>query len=208
MSAKGLQKSIMTLVLAAMCTCSAYAADKQITIELKDVTVKDAMSTLFTKAGYKYKIKGSIDGTVHDFSVSDTQFDIVLKELLHKYNLTFSEKNNLYIIEPLKADNKTDSNSDDTDANNSQKQPSNLNQNADNQDIDGVRVTAKFRDTGIYPKQTQAASKTSSGKKTKKKSSSSSRYKYRKHSHIRIIKSGYSFGHKTTAKKSTKSNDK
>lgn len=88
--------ALMALLLGA----AGQTAGQPISIELKDATVQEALSTLFGKAGVTYVVKDGVSGTVHDLSMVDVPFEVALKGILRQCDLTYTVENGVYTIKP------------------------------------------------------------------------------------------------------------
>lgn len=75
-------------------------------LDLKDITVKDAISVLFKGTGFKYYIQSDISGQITTLTLKNVTFDQALKAVTDAAGLAYTVEDGTYIIRPIKTENK------------------------------------------------------------------------------------------------------
>lgn len=83
-----------------ICAVCSAADDNQelVTIDLKDVDAKTAITVLFQSTGKQFAVEPQVTGYIPVFSVKDAPFDVALKTLAKTAGLVYRVDNNIYII--------------------------------------------------------------------------------------------------------------
>jgi type II secretory pathway component GspD/PulD (secretin) len=96
---RGLAAAVAFLLLSAAARC-----EPRITMELKDVSVREAVSALFKQAGERCVIDGEVTGKITAISLKDVPLRSALKAVLKGSNSTFEVRDGRYFVKPKPAD--------------------------------------------------------------------------------------------------------
>lgn len=91
---------IVAMALLLVSTTGANADDKKITLELRDMSVQDALSALLDKADVSYVLKEGITGNIERLSFKSVDFRTALDSILQSSKLILDIEDGIYIVSP------------------------------------------------------------------------------------------------------------
>jgi len=102
MKAIGFRGCVVAVALSLL--CAAAWCEPRVTMELKDMSVSEAVRALFTKAGERCVVDGEVTGMITAISLKDVPLQSALRAVLRGSNSTFEVRNGAYFIKPKPAD--------------------------------------------------------------------------------------------------------
>ena len=103
-----LRTGVLIVLMTITCACLTWAADtasadtdKRVTVQFKDVAIKDAIDSLFQGRGLSYSLDQAVQGTV-TANLMNVTFDTALTRIIKDANLTVTKEGGIYRIAPQK----------------------------------------------------------------------------------------------------------
>lgn len=91
---------LIAMALLLVSTTGLSADDKKITLELRDMSVQDALSALLDKADVSYVLKEGIVGNIDRLSFKSVDFRTALDSILQSSKLILDIEDGIYIVSP------------------------------------------------------------------------------------------------------------
>jgi hypothetical protein len=99
---KLLNLAVLAVLISATCGSLAQADDCNVTLDLQNIPVREAIDAVFSNTGFNYVLADDVCGYIPNLSLTDVPFDQALRTITRTSGLTLRIENSVYFIEKKK----------------------------------------------------------------------------------------------------------